>query len=364
MLTVGIIAASAAGAGVILGAGWWRRAFAVAGIPKNQMNVVRLGLNVRRPARIERVNAILGAFADGFNSMISAPQAAAWRAQADEMSPVLQPFAHEGAAMGHIPRRLMRYDAARFEREFPLRLPQFRYLYYVGLGFWAGMRNYTASKLERLVRGLDPLYAYLVYDGYGFKHAFFDLPKRADGLAALGALNGYARAAAYQGVGRAMWFYHMDDIDGLASRLRSFGAYGSHAAAGVGLAAVFTFPDDLAAALESLAALPAEWHPALSLGMCFGSKARATTDRGLFTAEVRALPVERAEAISASIDACDQLEEQVRCDGAPDGYARWRAAVTAWMEGNVVFPMAALTPSGSWSIPAAYAAASASGVQS
>jgi hypothetical protein len=211
--------------------------------------------------------------------------------------------------------------------------------------------------MERLTRDLDPLYRYLCYDGFGFKHAFFDLPRRTDGLAPLDRLEGYARCAAYQGVGRALWFFHMDDTPGLVARLRGLGDMGEHAAAGLGLAAVFTFPDELQASFASLAALPAEFRPGLSLGMCFGLKARATTDRGRFTLQVQSLPAPRAEAISASIDACDFFEEQVRRDGALDGYRRWREAVTAWLESNVVFPMAAFEPSSSTRPPHSAAAA-------
>jgi hypothetical protein len=345
------IAAAALAGGVGLGAGWWRRVFAVAGIPKRQMTVARLGLHVHEPAHVARVDAILSAFADGFNTILSAPHPDAWRAKAESMPTILQPFAHEGGAMGHIPRRLFRYDPVRFEAQFPRRQPQFRYLYYVGLGFWAGMRNYSAKAMARLVDGLDPLYRYLCYDGFGFKRAFFDRPQRDDGLAALDELSGYARAAAYQGVGRALWFWYMDDLPGLAGAIRQGGDCAEHAAAGVGLAAVFTFPDRLPEVLDLMGELPAEWHRHVALGLCFGLKARATTDRGDFTAQVARLPGPRRQAIAESIEACDRIEADVRSDGLPDGYRRWREAVTQGLEQNVVFPMQATRPGAPSRVP-------------
>jgi hypothetical protein len=170
-------------------------------------------------------------------------------------------------------------------------------------------------------------------------------------------LEGYAACSAYQGVGRALWFYHMDDQPGLIASMRRLGPFAEHAAAGVGLASVFTLPDQLPWVFDTLGRMPSEWHSALSLGLCFGLKARATTDRGPFTAKVQSLPDSMAQAISASIEACDHCEELIRRDGLPDGYRRWREAVTAWLDKNVVSPMAALNPATSLSAPAAGTAA-------
>jgi len=319
--------------------GTWRRILAVFRIRTRRMTIARLRLGVSDPANRERVDGILQHFLYGFNQTITAKNCAAARVRCDSLPVIFQPFAHEGLAMGYTLHKLFRYSPEAFEADVVRPRPEFRYLYYVGLGFWAGIRNQTPPKVERLTQGLDPLHRYLCFDGYGFKVAFFDSKRDPSSLDRLQGFRGYARNAAYQGVGRALFFLHMDEPGELIRRMASLGPYAADAAAGVGLAAVFVNPDRLEVACDFVRRLPEEWHPHLHLGMCFGLKARSINHVEQFEHDLERCEPSRQEAIGASIRECDRIELLVRAEKHPDGYPEWRRRVTAWLTTAVEYPM-------------------------
>lgn len=326
-------------AAILLATGRWRLVFAPFRIPAGRLTVDRLGLMVPA-ADAGRVNAILGAFAGGFNAMLTGASWSHWQRYCDSLPILFQPFAHEGAAMGFTVRRLFRASPADFEASMVKPRAQMRYLYYVGLGFWSGMRNHSPRRLARMVAGLDPLHGYLCYDGYGFKHAFFDYPKNPGVFAKFAALEGYARHAAYHGVGRAFWFLYMGDHERLIDAISSLGEYACDAAAGVGLAAVFVNPDQLCVALDLGPKLPPKWHAHFHLGMCFALKARSINDPEQFERDVARLERGVRDAALAGVRECDRIELRVRAERGKDGYRRWRGLVTEWMAEHLEFPLA------------------------
>ncbi|MFQ5589853.1 MAG: DUF1702 family protein [Phycisphaerae bacterium] len=321
--------------------GWWRLGFALFAIRPQRMTVKRLGLQVATASAAQRVDTLLRSFAGGFNAMIMKRSLAACWGYCDSLPVLYRPFAEEGLAMGYTLRHLFRYDAGRFEGELVQQRPQYRYLYYVGLGFWSGMRRHSPQQLLRITQDLDPLHRYLCYDGYGFKHAFFDFPRGRgqDGLAPLNELDGYARNAAYQGVGRAMWFLFGGRPELLIRHIANLDEQAADAAAGVGLAAVFVNPDQLEVARELGRKLPKAWHGHFHLGMCFALKARSLNDLDQFERDMASLDPDIREAAYASIRECDRVELLVRADTESDGYGRWRDTVAAWMAENVEYPL-------------------------
>src|SRR3990167_6209200 len=84
--------------------------------------------------------------------MITRPSTAGWRGYCESLPALTRPFAEEGAAMGHTLRRLFFYSPTAFEGDVVRPRPEFRYLYYVGLGFWSGMRNHDAHRLTEVTR--------------------------------------------------------------------------------------------------------------------------------------------------------------------------------------------------------------------
>jgi hypothetical protein len=322
--------------------GWWRLAFLPFRINPAQMTVSRRGLAVTEPADVERVEAILQSFAHGFNKMIARPSGTAWRRYCNVLPALYEPFAQEGAAMGHTLRRLFRYRPEAFETEIVGAHPEFRYLHYVGLGFWSGMRNHTPARVMQITERLDPLLGQLVYDGYGFKHGFFDYQRDASCFDRFDGLTGYARNVAYQGAGRSFWFLYMNDHDALIEHLGRLGTFATDGAGGSGLAAAFVNPDRFDVAQAFAVKLPEAWQPHFQLGLCFGLKARSAGEPAWFAANLEAGDAETAEAIRAAIDACDRIEHETRAAGGDDPYRRWRESVTQWMASHLEYPLAAV----------------------
>lgn len=320
--------------------GWWRWALTPWTINAKRMTVRQLGLMVSDPSDVQRVDSILAGFAGGFNRMMARASWQTWQEYCASLPALLRPFAEEGAAMGYTPRRLFRYRPAAFERDIVRPRPEFRYLHYVGLGFWSGMRNHSVRKLERVTAGLDPLHRFLCFDGFGFKVAFFDDPQDDAALGKLDAFSGYARDVAYQGVGRAFFFRFMDRPDLFVERVAKLGENAVDVAAGAGLAAVFVNPDRLEVARRWAEQMPEGWKPHFHLGMCFGLKARSINDLDGFEKNLQRLDRAGQDAVWASIRECDRVELLVRADGETDGYRRWRSRVTEWMGENVEYPLA------------------------
>jgi hypothetical protein len=183
----------------------------------------------------------------------------------------------------------------------------------------------------------------------------------------LDQLEGYARSAAYQGVGRAFYFLYMNRPDVMIDAMGRLGDHAVDAAAGAGLAAVFVNPDRLERAQETGAHLPDSWQPHFHLGMCFGLKARSINDVDEFDRCVGGIERSMRDAVRASIRECDRVELLVRdsistgslsdirpplnhgmvatlFDRDASPYARWRKQVTQWMVDHVVFPMRRLAP--------------------
>ena len=242
--------------------------------------------------------------------------------------------------MGYILRHGLRFRAKRFEETIVKPRPEFRYLHYVGLGFWSGMSHQKPQRLHKMVEGLDPLHHYLCFDGYGFKRAFFHYQK--SGIAAfdiVSGFDGYARNAAYQGVGRAFYFLYMDEPDLMIEHIEKLGEYSIDAAAGVGLAAAFVNPDQLEIALKLAVKMPVHWQPHFHIGLCFGLKARAINDVEQFQQDMSRLSGDVQQAIFSSIRECDRIELLVRSENDCDGYQSWRQRVTEWMSKNVSYPL-------------------------
>lgn len=338
-LWVGIVVSAVALFGWVALTGRWRVILTPFRINPNKMTVRKLGLIVHDAESCTRVDRVLNSFISGFNVKLTSRRDADWESYCDSLPTLFQPFAHEGVAMALSPSRAMLFDADTFEESLVKRHPHMRYLYYVGLGFWSGMARHRPQTLVHRTRGLDPLHKYLCFDGYGFKHAFFDYAKKRDALRWVDLLPGYTRHAAYQGVGRALWFRYMSDRPAMIREMETFGTYAEDAAAGAGLASVFVYPDRLAVAQELGRAMPVPWQSHFHLGMCFALKARMLCDADQLEQHLAGADDRVRDAALASIRECDRIELQVRAEGLPNGYQEWRQRVSDWMGQHVEFPL-------------------------
>ena len=157
------------------------------------------------------------AFFGGYNAMLRGKTLEEVARQGMRIEAHFRPFFFEGAAMGYLPRGYLYagFTAKNAEQDLLQMSPQFRYLYYVGLGFWFGARyRRRASALLGLAPHLDPMYFPLCFDGLGFKLGFYDYSAGESLGRLLERCPAQHRDVAHQGAGRALFFVHMNNEEG------------------------------------------------------------------------------------------------------------------------------------------------------
>jgi hypothetical protein len=213
------------------------------------------GVPVSDPACRARSEGIFRAFFAGVDAGIRHPSASVKMPR--QVEPLLAPFAAEGMALGQslarslTLRRPISMDRGDLSRDDP-----FAFLRVVGVGFSLGMlRSRRPASISRVAAGLGN-YGPLVHDGYGFCTGLLcwrgciSRTRRP-----LDSLQGFERLAALNGLGRSLWFRWMDRSDEGVAAIRD--AEDAPALlGGLGLAALFTFPDDPQRAYDVADRLP------------------------------------------------------------------------------------------------------------
>lgn len=227
------------------------------------------------------------AFIGGYNAMLSEGNLAAVAAKGGEVDSHVRPFFFEGAAMGYLPRGYLslRYRRRLVERDLLEMDARFRYLYYVGLGFWIAVRHpRRPSALLRLEPHLNPMFFPLCHDGFGFKIGFFDYPERPSARQLLNRFPPQHTAAARQGFGRALFFVFMDDEEGFRREQDlDHGAHRYDLEFGRSLALAFTGLDRPEAIVHHLtSARGADDLAARLTGVTWALTARRMTDPSYF----------------------------------------------------------------------------------
>jgi len=276
------------------------------------------------------VKSLGAAFLGGYNAMLARPRLEDVADEGQRVAPHFRPFFFEGAAMGYLPRGWWdaRCKPARAERHLLELNPGSLYLYYVGFGFWYGFRHpKSPGSLGALKSILDPLYYPLCYDGFGFKLGFFDYPANPGVISRLDSCPADYRSQAYQGFGRSMFFYYMDDAAGfdrlvaaLPARRRWDLAFGRSLATGFTGAAN---PDALVAHVA--AARNEDEKSARLTGVTWAMAARAMSDPDYFETCLAAGTPRNAELLRELPAICD--EERGACIDYDDWQRRTRDAV-------------------------------------
>ena len=288
----------------------------------------------------ERVERICEAVAGGFNAMICGAGPDGWVEYGEGLEVHFRPFAHEGAAMGFSLRHPTVAGRKRFEIATVAAHPSYKYLYYVGLGLWHGYRHGRSDRLDAALRGLDPMYRMLAYDGFGFRYGFFDYEGIENHAVRLAGLAGYRGRAAMQGVGRSLWFRFMNDADRLIEEISRFDAsVRADLAGGLGLAATFVDADRPERVWALAKRVPQEWQSDFQLGMSFAYRARQLNDATYFESCVSRLPTAAERGVRRSLEACDRIEGAVRAEELENGYGRWRDGLSEWINKNLTYPL-------------------------
>ena len=271
----------------------------------------------------ELVASVGRSFLGGYHAMLGARELGELSVAGAAIDRHVRPFFFEGAAMGYLPRAYYTRGAApeRAEAELLALDQRFRYLYYVGLGFWYGFRHkYRPAALEALARHVDPFYFPLCYDGLGFKIGFFDYPGRPALREVLLRAPADRRPEIYQGFGRALFFVCMDDEDRFQrEKAATSEAYRSDLESGRSLAFGFTGLRRAERLVPFLAAAADEGElGSRLLGVTWALTARELNDPDYFVECLRTLPPAERELLRALPQRCREAL------GRSASYREWR----------------------------------------
>lgn len=300
-------------------------------IARDEVSFERRGFTCRDPRARERLERAGGAVLDGYHAAIGAEDEVELAAAIRRVEAELRGFACEGAAMAlTLLDRLSPWRASRWREFLAGAGADHPYMLHVGAGLaLARMRR----KLQLPKEEFDPLLGWLAADGYGFHEGFFrgeevargGIPSRVDG---------YARRAFDQGVGRSLWFSCGADPERIAQRIGAMPPERrSDLWSGVGLACAYAGGVERTV-IESLRARAERFSPELAQGAAFAAQARARARNPSPATELACQVLCRCDATAAAAETVRALEELPPNGGVPS-FEVWRRRIQARFGGEV-----------------------------
>lgn len=127
---------------------------------------------------------------------------------------------------------------------------------------------------ERFLMSLDPVFRWVVMDGYGFHEGFFAWHRYVEERAVPLHLSRYARRVFDQGLGRSIWFSSGANVERVVATVASFSSVRqADLWSGVGLACGYTGGVERAT-IEALRLAVDPYQPQLALGVAVSAMAR------------------------------------------------------------------------------------------
>ncbi|MFS0836972.1 DUF1702 family protein [Paenibacillus sp. 1P03SA] len=230
--------------------------------------------------------------------------------------PFYKGFAYEGTGMGlGVKSALFPSSGKRFEAYIHQLSPGYLYQYYVGLGWYLTIRHgFRYRAYKRWMRQLHPRYAPIVFDGVGFKTALFHYKKNKQIIQKFRHFPFSCQRVCYQGLGRCLWFLTEFDLQKTAAELENLPAeFRNDAYSGVGLAAAYSFFDEIAFAARTDKQIPVQYRPAFRQGLAFGWEARRLQDPVYWDEQLEKHTFPVILTVTGFVD---RVHEAVQTDGA------------------------------------------------
>lgn len=233
-------------------------------------------------------------------------------------------FAYEGAGIGFAALDTL-IPTKRRTRDFA-KGPGAPYIYGIYLGAGMGLARMRLST-ERFLRRLDdPLWGWVILDGYGFHEGFFAHDKHVIRHQVPRHIRGYAQRAFDHGVGRSIWFSGGADVDRVAEIIATFpAARHPDLWQGIGLACGYTGGVERPV-VESLQAVAGRYQAHLAVGAAMSASIRHqvgnTADHNDFASEVLC-----GMSSSSAADVVDGIRFDLPTDPSVPSYALWRQRI-------------------------------------
>lgn len=235
-------------------------------------------------------------------------------------------FAYEGAGVALAAKDVVFGFGAR-TRAF-VNGPAAPYKYAIYLGAGMGLARLHAPTRRFLRRLDDPLYQWVVWDGYGFHESLFAYTRHVQEQRLPSGVTGFTRSAFDHGLGRALWFATGADVTRIKQTIDSFAPERrGDQWAGIGLAASYTGGVDLSE-IRALTHLAGDHLPRLVEGAAVAAKNRSDVGNTSVASDatielICGLP--RTKVTDYTQDALDDLA----LAGPVPAYFAWRARLAA-----------------------------------
>jgi hypothetical protein len=300
------------------------------------------GFRVTAAAAKARIETIGRAFVCGYDAALACVGSEELSCSLGTIDHELRGFAFEGAGMALMVLDLVDPRRSKRWKDF-VDGPGNSHIYMVHIGGgWAFARLPGGrALLERFLARCDERFMWLVVDGYGFHHGFFEPARAVDRRERPTFRSAYAARAFDQGLGRSLWFVEGADVDRVVARVQMFEpARRADLLSGVGVAAAYAGGIE-EEQLSRLAANVGAQLPDLQLGVAFAATARwQAGNPSAYTAAA-------SKAICASSDTGlaqlgTQLLDEVLAapqdnfppDPYPNHYERARAQLRSAIQGS------------------------------
>jgi hypothetical protein len=299
------------------------------GLSPEETGYVRRGFRGATPRMRDRLEQIGAVFLGGYHAALECGSPEEIDPSFAAVDLELQGFAFEGAAMGFaLLDALVPWGTSRVARFLEGAGAPHIYMVHVGVGWvWARL----PLGMERAKRRLDPLLAWLAYDGWGFHEGFFKWPEYVNGRPAPQRLIGYERRVFDQGLGRSFWFVNGGNPELIARTISGLGVdRQADLWSGIGLASVYAgfAGEPEFAALRDLAG---NYWPALAQGGAFASKARQRAGNSFpYTDFAAAVLCGLPGAAAARVT--DATLENLPMSGSRPPYQIWRERIQRHFE--------------------------------
>lgn len=289
-----------------------------------EVSFARRGFRSTDEAVRLHLEAVGRTFVDGYNAALAEKElgALAWRLAQTPAG--RRGFAFEGAAMALTLLDLLApWRGRRLQAFLDGAGRAHSYLVHVGAG-WALAR--LPVPISPLLRRLDRRQRWLALDGFGFHAGFFHWRRSVRGQRVPRRLQGYARRAFDQGLGRSLWFVEGAQAERIAATIGAFPpTRQADLWSGVGLGCAYA-GGVTREAIERLRTLAGKHLPQVAQGAAFAAEARQVASDEAPHTEL-ACEVLCGTSAAGAAALTEIADEELAASGVEPLFEAWRCRI-------------------------------------
>lgn len=249
--------------------------FKIFQISPEETQFLRRGFRITCHKTVERLESVGKNFLFGYHSALAAENTAALAKKLNLIEPFYRGFAFEGAAMSLALLDNLLFFRKKLLSEFLAGTGEAHvYMAHVGIGWAFARLPWFRFRILPTIANFDPLFKWLILDGFGFHEGYFHSSKYFRSNTSLNFLPGYALNAFVQGLGRSLWFVEGADAEKISGAIAEFpNSLRGDLWSGVGLACAYAGGIS-EAEIKKLKLAANAYLPNVAQGAAFAAKAR------------------------------------------------------------------------------------------